>query len=110
MQTGAQLTLLNLKLAVLMLSDIFEDVVETFTLEYGLDILYLYSVPLKAFIHFKELLLLLLENNIRGGVSSLMGVRSVESDGDKNIQCKLVSNTDSNNDVCPITTLSGSTG
>ena len=37
MQTGAQLTLLNLKLAVLMLSDIFEDVVETFTLEYGID-------------------------------------------------------------------------
>ena len=109
MQTGAQLTLLNLKLAVLMLNDIFEDVVETFTLEFGIDRLYIYSVPLKAFIHFKELLLLL-ENNIRGGVSCLMGVRSVESDGNENLQCKLVSNTGSNNNVCSITTLSGSTG
>ena len=92
-----------------MLSDIFENVVESFTLEYGLDSLYIYSVPFKAFIHSKELLLLL-ENNIRGGVSSLLGVRSVELDGNKNIRCKLVSNTGSNNNVCSITTLSGSTG
>ena len=92
-----------------MLSDIFENVVKSFTLEYDIDSLYLFAVPLKSFIHSKELLLLL-ENNIRGGVSSLMGVRSVESDGNKNIQCKFVSNTGSNNNVCSITTLSGSTG
>ena len=68
-----------------MLSVIFENV-ESFTLEYGIDSLYFYSVLLKAFIHPKEMLLLL-EKNIRGGVSSLLGVRSVESDVNKNIQC-----------------------
>ena len=64
-----------------MLSDIFENV-ESFTLEYSIDSFYIYTVLLKAFIHPKEMLLLL-ENNIRGGVSSLIGVRSVESDVNK---------------------------
>ena len=74
------------------LTDVFENFVETSTLMYGIDPLYSYSLPgytwkagLKLtkiqldFIKDKELLLLL-ENNIRGGISSVMGDRYIESD------------------------------
>ena len=74
------------------LADVFEKFVEKATLEYSINTLYSYSLPgytWKAglektkikldFIKIKELSLLL-ENNIRGGVSSVMGPRYIESD------------------------------
>ena len=76
---------------VLQLTDVFENFVETSTLMYGINPLYSYSLPgytwkagLKLtkikldFIKDKQLLLLL-ENNIRGGISSVMGPRFIES-------------------------------
>ena len=75
---------------VLQLTDVFENFVEKSTLEYGINLLYGYSLPgytwkagLKLtkikldFIKDKQLLLLL--ENIRGGISSVMGPRYIES-------------------------------
>ena len=80
------------KMDVLQLTDVFENFVQTSTEEYGINPLYSYSLPgytWKAgvkltntkldFIKDKQLLLLL-ENNIRGGISSVMGPRYIESD------------------------------
>ena len=76
---------------VLQLTEVFENFVEKSTLEYGINPLYSYSLPgstwkagLKLtkikldFIKDKQLLLLL-ENNIRGGISSVMGPSYIES-------------------------------
>ena len=89
--TAQELTELYLKMDVLQLTDVFENFVEKSTLEYGINPLYSYSLPgytwkagLKLtkikldYIKCKELLLLL-ENNIRGGISSVMGPRYIES-------------------------------
>ena len=96
-KNGQELTMLYLKMDVLQLADIFENFVEKSTLMYGINPLYSYSAPgytwkagLKLtnikldFIKDKELLLLL-ENNIRGGISSVMGDRHVQSDENKQI-------------------------
>ena len=77
---------------VLQLTDVFENFVEKSTLEYGINPLYGYSLPgytLKTglkltkikldFIKDKQLILLL-ENNFRGGISSVIGPRYIESD------------------------------
>ena len=77
---------------VLQLADVFETFFEKATLEYSINPLYSYSLPgytwkagLKItktklnFIKDKELLLLV-GNNIRGGMSSVMGPRYIESD------------------------------
>ena len=90
--TAQELTMLYLKMDVLQLTDVSENLVETSTLMYGINPLYSYSLPgytwksgLKLtkikidFIKDKELLLLL-ENNIRGGIASVMGPRYIESD------------------------------
>ena len=82
---------------VLQLADVFENFVESSTREYKINPLYSYSLPgytwkagLKLtnikldFLKDKELLLLL-ENNIRGGISSVMGDRHVQSDENKQI-------------------------
>ena len=84
--------MIYLKMDVLQLAVVFENIVEKATLEYGINPLYSYSLPgytwkagLKLtnikldFIKDKDLLLLL-ENNIRGGISSVMGPRYIESD------------------------------
>ena len=84
--------MLHLKMDVLQLTDVFENFVEKATLEYSINPLYSYSLPgftwkagLKLtnikldFIKDKDLLLLL-ENNIRGGILSVMGPRYIESD------------------------------
>ena len=89
--------MLYLKMDVLQLTDIFENFVQTSTEEYGINPLYSFSAPgctwkagLKLtnikldFIKDKHLLLLL-ENNIRGGISSVMGDRFVESNENKQI-------------------------
>ena len=88
--------MLYLKMDTLQLTDIFENFVQTSTEEYGINPLYSFSAPgytwkarLKLtnmkldFIKDKHLLLLL-ENNIRGGISSVRGDRFVESN--ENIQ------------------------
>ena len=80
---------------VLHLADVFENFVESSSREYKINPLYSYSLSgytwkagLKLtnikldFIKDKELLLLL-ENNIRGGISSVMGDRHVQSDEKK---------------------------
>ena len=84
--------MLYLKMDVLQLADVFEHFVEKATLEYSINPSYSGSLPsytwkagLKItkikldFIKDKEFLLLL-ENNIRGGISSVMGPRYIESD------------------------------
>ena len=84
--------MLDLKMDVLQLADVFENFVEKATLEYSINSLYSYSLPgytweagLKLtnikfdFIKDNDLLLLL-ENNNRGGTSSVMGPRYIESD------------------------------
>ena len=76
----------------LQLAELFENFFEKATLEYNINPLYSFSLPgytwkagLKPtiikldFIKDKDLLLLL-ENNIRGGISSVMGPRYIESD------------------------------
>ena len=96
-KNGRELTMLYLKMDVLQLTDVFENFVESSTREYKTNPLYSYSLPgytwkagLKLtdikldFIKEKELLLLL-ENNIRGGISSVMGDRHVQSDETKQI-------------------------
>ena len=77
---------------VLQLADVFENFVEKSTLEYSINSLYSYSLPgytwkaglkiTKIKLDFKKdkELLLPLENNIRGGISSVMGPRYIESD------------------------------
>ena len=95
--TPQQLTMLYLKMDVLQLTDVFENFVQTSTEEYGINPLYSFSAPeytwkagLKLtnikldFIKDKHLLLLL-ENKIRGGISSVMGDRFVESNENKQI-------------------------
>ena len=95
--TPQQLTMFYLKMDVFQLTDIFENFVQTSTEEYGINPLYSFSAPgytwkagLKLtnikldFIKDKHLLLLL-ENNIRGGTSSVMGDRFVESNENKQI-------------------------
>ena len=96
-RNGQELTMLYLKMDVLQLADVFENFVESSTREYKINPLYSYSLPgftwkagLKLtdkkldFIKDKNLLLLL-ENNIRGGISSVMGDRHVQSDENKQI-------------------------
>ena len=93
--TPQQLTMLYLKMDVLQIADVFEIFVESSTREYNINSWYSYSLPgytwkagLKLtnikldFIKDKHLLLLL-ENNIHGGISSVMGDRHVVSDVNK---------------------------
>ena len=83
LKNGQECMMLYLKMDVLQLTDVFENFVEKATLEYSINPLYSYSIPgytwkagLKLtnikldFIKDKDLLLLL-ENNIRGGISSV---------------------------------------
>ena len=76
---------------VLQLTEVFENFVEKSTLEYGINPLYGYSLPgytwkaglkltkIKLDFRKDKQLLLLLENNIRGRISSVMGPRYIES-------------------------------
>ena len=103
-KNGRELTMLYLKMDVLQLADVFENFVESSTREYKINPLYSYSLPgytWKAGLKLTNIkldfikdtaklpsgkeLLLLLENNIRGGISSVMGDRHVQSDENKQI-------------------------
>ena len=89
------ITMLYLKMFFLQLADVFENFVEKSKLIYGINPLYTYSAPgytwkaglkrtkIKLDFIKDEHLLLLLENNIRGGISSVMGDRHVISDINK---------------------------
>ena len=86
-----EVTMLYLKMDVLLLGDVFENFVEKSTLMYGINPLYSYSAPgytWKAGLKLtnieldyirEKILLLLLEKSIRGGISSIMGDRHVQS-------------------------------
>ena len=91
LKNGQELTMLYLKMDVLQLTDVFENFVEKSTLEYGINFSYSYTLPgytwkaglkltnIKLDFTKDKQLLSLLENNIRGGISSVMGPRYIES-------------------------------
>ena len=89
---GEELTRLYCKSDVILLADVFEKFVEVSTEEYKVNPLYCVSLPGYTYqcalkytdIRLQTLqdkdLILLIENNIRGGISSVMGDRYVKSD------------------------------
>ena len=94
---GEELTKLYCKSDVILLADVFEKFVEVSTEEYKINPLYCVSLPGYTYqcalkytdIRLQTLqdkdLILLIENNIRGGISSVMGDRYVKSDEKKKI-------------------------
>ena len=91
-KNGHELTMLYLKMDAIQLADVFENFVEKSTFEYSINPLCSYSLPgytWKAGLKITKIkldfikdnhLLLILENNIRGEISSVMGPRYIESD------------------------------
>ena len=89
---GEELTRLYCKSDVILLADVFEKFVKVSTEEYKINPLYCVSLPGYTYqcalkytnIKLQTLqdkdLILLIENNIRGGISSVMGNRYVKSD------------------------------
>ena len=96
-KSGKELNKLYLKSDVILLADVFEDFVKVSAEEYGINPLfcvslsgYTYQCALKyTDIKLQTLqdkdLILLIENNIRGGISSVMGDRYVKSDENRKI-------------------------
>ena len=94
---GEELTRLYCKSDVILLADIFEKFVKVSTEEYKINSLYCVSLPgytYQCALKYTDIklqtlqdkdLILLLENNIRGGISSVMGDRYVKSDENKKI-------------------------
>ena len=94
---GEKLTKLYCKSDVILLADVFEKFIEVSTEEYKINPLYCVSLPGYTYhcalkytdIKLQTLqdkdLILLIENNIRGGISSVMGDRYVKSDENKKI-------------------------
>ena len=96
-KNGEELTKLYCKSEVFLLVDVFEKFVKVSTKEYEINPLYYISLPGYTYrcalkyaanelqtLQDKDLILLL-ENNIRGGISSVMGDRYVISDDNKKI-------------------------
>ena len=96
-KNGKELTELYLKSDVILLADVFEKFIKVSVNEFGINPLYCVSLPgytWQAGIKFTEInlqtlqdkdMILLLENNIRGGISSVMGDRYIKSDENKKI-------------------------
>ena len=97
MKNGQELTMLYLKMDALQLADVFENFVEKSTIEYSINPLYSYFLPgftpkaglkiTKIKLHSikdKEFLLLF-ENKIRGGNSSVMRPCYIESEENKKL-------------------------
>ena len=96
-KNGKELTELYLKTDVILLADVFEKFIKISIEEYGINPLYCVSLPGYTWqcglkytgINLQTLqdkdMILLLENNIRGGISSVMGDRYVKSDDNKKI-------------------------
>ena len=94
---GEELTELYCKSDVILLTDVFEKFVKVSTKEYGNNPLYCVSLPgytYQCALKYTDIklqtlqdkdLILLLENIIRGGISSVMGDRYVKSDENKKI-------------------------
>ena len=94
---GEQLTRLYCKTDVILLADVFEKFVKVSTKEYKINPLYCVSLPgytYQCALKYTDIklqtlqdkdLILLIENNIRGGISSVMGDRYVKSDEDNKI-------------------------
>ena len=94
---GEELTKLYCKSDVILLSDVFEKIVKVSTKEYKINPLYCVSLPgytyqcalkytdIKLQTLQDKYLILLIENNIRGGISSVMGDRYVKSDENNKI-------------------------
>ena len=94
---GEKLTKLYCKSDVILLADVFEKIVKVSTEEYKINPLYCVSLPGYTYhcaLNYTDIklqtlqekdLILLIENNIRGGISSVMGDRYVKSDENKKI-------------------------
>ena len=94
---GKELTELYLKSDVFLLADVFEKFIKKSVEEFGINPLYCVSLPGYTWqcgmkytdINLQTLqdkdMILLLENNIRGGISSIMGDRYIKSDKNKKI-------------------------
>ena len=94
---GEELTKLYCKSDVILLADVFEKFVKVSNEEYGIDPLYCVSLPgftYQCALKHTDIKLqtlqdkdfnFLIENNIRGGISSVMGDRYVKSDENKKI-------------------------
>ena len=96
-KNGEELTRLYCKSDVILLADVFEKFVKVSTEEYKINPLYCVSLPgytYQCALKYTDIklqtpqdkdLILLIEINIRGGISSIMGDRYVKSDENKNI-------------------------
>ena len=96
-KNGEELTEISLKSDVLLLACVFEKFIKVSVNEFGINPLYFVSLPGYTWqcglkytgINLQTLqdkdMILLLENNIRGGISSVMGDRYVQSDENKKI-------------------------
>ena len=94
---GEELTKLYCKSDVILLADVFEKFVKVSTKEYKINPLYCVNLPgytYQCALKYTDIklqtlqdkdLILLLDNNIRGGISSVMGDRYVKSDEDNSI-------------------------
>ena len=96
-KNGEELTNMYCESDVLLLADVIKEFVKVSFEEYGINPLYCVSLPGYTYqcalkytdinlqtLRYKDLILLI-ENNIRGGISSVMGDRYVESDENKKI-------------------------
>ena len=96
-KNGKELTELYLKSDVILLADVFEKFIKISVEEYGLSPLYCVSLPgytWQCGLKYTGInlqtpqdkdMILLLENNIRGGISSVMGDRYIKSNENKKI-------------------------
>ena len=94
---NGELTKLYCKSDVVLLADVFEKFVKVSTREYNFNPLYCVSLPgytYQCALKYTDIklqtlqdkdLILLLENNIRGGISSVMGDRYVKSDENNSV-------------------------
>ena len=96
-KNGEELTQLYLKSDVILLADVFGNFIKISVEEYGINPLYCVSLPgytwqcgmkhtdINLQTPQDKDMILLLENNIRGGISSVMGDRYIKSDKNKKI-------------------------
>ena len=96
-KNGDELTEIYLKSDVLLLACVFEKFIKVSVNEFGINPLYCVSLPRYTWqcglkytgVNLQTLqdkdMILLLENNIRGGISSVMGDRYIKSDDNKKI-------------------------
>ena len=96
-RNGEELTEIYLKGDVLLLACVFEKFIKVSVYEFGINPLYCVSLPgytWQCGLKYTEInlqtlqdkdMILLLENNIRGGISSVMGDRYMKSDKNKKI-------------------------